>query len=162
MATKLKLPAAADLAKLLGSLFDKRIAVTKSAAPLAPSAYRGVCDYVDLEQQTLFVCVCDLPLLAGVGAALAMIPPAVAAESVRAGKPSESLRENAYEVFNIAASMFNEVDGMDLHVKLRELLVGPPVPPATLAKIAKPVTRLDFDVVVPGYPVGKLALLALG
>ena len=49
-----------------------------------------------------------------VGAALAMIPPAVLAESTSAEKPSDALRENAYEVFNIAASFFNEVDETDV------------------------------------------------
>jgi len=161
MTAKLKLPTADAIAHLLGSLFDKRIAVTKSAAPLASAAYRGVCDYVDAEQKTLFVCVCDLPALGSLGAALAMIPPAVVAESVRAGKPSDALRENAYEVFNIAASVFNDIEGAEHHVKLRELLVAPPLPPAALAKIAKPVSRLDFDVTVPGYPVGKVSVLAL-
>jgi len=162
VAGKLKLPTADAVGKLLTSLFDKRVAVTKSASLLPAASYRGVCDYIDADKKVLFVCVCDLPLMGSVGAALAMIPPAVVAESVRAGKPSDALRENAYEVFNIAASMFNEVDETEVHVKLRDLHVGPPLAPALLASFAKPVTRLDFDVTVPGYLVGKLALLALG
>ena len=58
--------------------------------------------------------VCDLALMGSVGAALAMIPPAVSAESMSAEKPSDALRENAYEVFNIAASILNEVDETDV------------------------------------------------
>lgn len=76
------------------------------------------------------------------------------------GEASDALRENAYEAFNIAASIFDEVDETEVHVKLRELVVGPPIAPAVLATFAKPVTRLDIDVTAPDYPVGKLALLA--
>ncbi len=76
------------------------------------------------------------------------------------GEASDALRKDAYEVFNIAASIFDEVDETEVHVKLRELVVGPPIAPAVLATFAKPVTRLDFDVTASDYPVGKLALLA--
>lgn len=161
MAARSPLPQPDAIAKLLGSLFDKRIHVVRATAPLAVPAYRGLCDYIDTAQTVLFVAVCDMPLLAGVGAALAMIPAGVVAEAVKSGKPSESLRENAYEVFNIAASIFNEVEGTEVHVKLRALSLAPPVPPLLLVRMAKPVSRLDLDVTVPGYPVGKLSLLAL-
>lgn len=158
---RLLLPPSDAIAKLLNPLFDKRIQVAKATSPLAVTAYRGVCDYVDPEGNTLFVLACDLALLGSVGAALAMIPPAIVAEAVKSGKPSDALRENAYEVFNIAASLFNDVEGTEVHVKLRELKVAPPVPPALTAKLAKPASRLDLDVTVPGYPLGKLSLLAL-
>jgi len=157
----LPLPQPEAIAKLLGSLFDKRIHVARSSSPLAVPAYRGLCDYIDSAQSVLFVAVCDMPLLAGIGAALAMIPAGVVAEAVKSGKPSDALRENAYEVFNIAASIFNEVEGTEIHVKLRALSLAPPVPPPLLVKMAKPASRLDLDVTVPGYPIGRLSLLAV-
>lgn len=161
MAARCPLPQPDAIAKLLGSLFDKRIHVARATSPLAVPAYRGVCDYIDASQSLLFVAVCDMPLLAGVGAALAMIPAGVVADAVRSGKPSDAIRENAYEVFNIAASIFNEVEGTEIHVKLRALSLAPPIPPPFLVKIAKPTSRLDLDVTVPGYPLGKLSLLAI-
>lgn len=161
MATRLLLPPPEAIAKLLNNLFDKRVHVARASAPFAVPAYRAVCDYVDAEQATLFACVCDVALLGSVGAALAMIPPAQVVDAVRTGKPSDALRENAYEVFNVASSIFNEVAGCEVHVKLRALTLAPPIPPALVAKLAKPTTRLDLDITVPGYPVGKLSLLAL-
>jgi len=156
---KLPLPTPDAFGRLLTGLFDKRVQVTK-IAPLAPAAYRAVGAYMDASKNVLYACACDLPLFAALGAALAMVPPAVVTEAVRSGKPSDVLRENAYEVFNIGASVFNEIDGTTVHVKLRDVVLAPPLPPALLPKITKPVSRVDLEITVPGYPAGKLSILA--
>lgn len=152
------LPVPEAIVELLAMLLGKRPKVTRSA-PLSAGAARGIATYVDAEARVVYAALVDVPFLASVGAALALIPPAVATEAVRAAKVSDALVENAYEVLNVAASVFNEIEGTTLYVKIRALDVGSPLPAESACLVAKPVGRLDLDVVVPGYPAGKLSLL---
>lgn len=153
------LPTADAFGRLVSDLMGKRVKVTKGAAFSGP-AVKGTALYVDAEKRPVYAAVADAPFLAGIGAALAMIPPAAVAEAVRAPKLPENLVENAYEVLNIAASVFNEIEGTSVHVKIESLLFAPIGAPLA-AQLGKPAGRLDLVVGVPGYPDGKLSLLAL-
>ena len=109
--------------------------------------------------------------IASVGAALAMIPPAMAVDAVKSGIVPETMMLNAQEVLNVGASIFNtqaEVASVahlttaKTHVRLAKLLFGS-ADPALLksAQTASVSLRLDTAVTTPGYPEGKLALLAI-
>ncbi len=153
------LPTADAFGRLVSDLMGKRVKVAKGAAFAGPSA-KAAAVYVDAEKQPVYAAIADAPFLAGIGAALAMIPPALVAEAIRAPKLPANLVENAYEVLNIAASVFNEIEGTPRHVKIESLLFAPLAAPLA-AQVGKPVARLDLVVGVPGYPDGKLSLLAL-
>lgn len=145
--------------RLLSGLLGKKVA-TKKGPALGPTEVRGLAPYVDTGKLVHYAAATDAPFLAGVGAALAMIPAAVAADAIRGPKLPENLVENAYEVLNIGASVFNEIDGTALHVKISKLMT-PPIPEEVVGRLGKAVARLDMLVSVPGYPDGKLTLFAL-
>jgi hypothetical protein len=147
--------------ELAGTLIGKPIRSTKVTAVLPAANVRGVATYIDAEGVVTFVAVTDAAFIASVGAALAMIPLPVVEEAIRTGKPAEGLVENAYEVLNIAASLFNEVEGATTHVKVQKLIIGP-MTPEVVKRMARPAARLDLAIGVPGYPDGKLAFVALG
>jgi hypothetical protein len=154
------LPTAAGIADLVTMLIGKKVrAVPCAALPVA--AARGLATYMDGEQKVRFVALTDMAFLAGVGAALAMIPPAVVAEAIKTGKPSPVLTENAFEVMNILSSLFNDADGKGAHIKIKGLVVVPPIPPELAPQLVKPAARLDLEFQLPGYANGKLTLLAL-
>jgi hypothetical protein len=132
-----------------------------ATTPLAVPTARGVATYVDASGKLAFVALTDMAFLAGVGAALAMIPPPVAAEAVKTGKPSPVLVENAFEVMNILSSLYNDPEGKGAHVKIRTLVVVPPIAADVAALLAKPLARLDLEMQLPGYANGKLTLLAV-
>jgi hypothetical protein len=154
------LPTPASIGDLVTMLVGKSARAGRGT-PLAASAARGVATYIDKDAKVIFVTLTDIAFLASVGAALAMIPPGVAGEAVKSGKPSAVLVENAVEVLNILASLFNDADGKGTHVKLQRLLLMPPLPPELARLVAKPTQRLDLEVTLPGYPNGKLSLLAV-
>lgn len=154
------LPTPDAFANLAGSLVGKKIKATKSTAPLLAANIRGVASYVDAGGDTKFVAVVDVALIGVIGAALAMIPLPVVTEAIRTGKPSEALVENAYEVLNVAATLFNEIEGTTLHVKVAKLVVGP-LDPELAKRLLKPAARLDMLISVPGYPDARLAFVAL-
>lgn len=160
MAAAVQLPTPEAFANLAGMLVGKKIKATKVTAPLVAAMVRGVASYVDAGGVVKFVAITDVALIGVIGAALAMIPLPVVTEAIRTGKPSEALVENAYEVLNVAASLFNEVEGSTVHVKVAKLVVGP-LEPELAKRLLKPAARLDMLISVPGYPDAKLAFVAL-
>lgn len=156
----LALPTATSLANLVTMLVGKKVRAVPTT-PLPVAAARGLATYVDAEQKVLYVALTDMAFLAGVGAALAMIPPAVVTEAIKTGKPSQVLTENAFEVMNIVASLYNDAEGKGAHLKIKGLVVVPPLPPEVAQLVAKPAGRIDLEIQLPGYANGKLTLLAL-
>lgn len=150
------LPSAPDVARLLSDLFGRDVTVKPGTAPGGPNAvaiYRGD------EDQRLCACLADLSVAANVGAALTMVPAGTAADAVKSGQLSETLRENAYEVFNILAQLFN-VSGHS-HVRLKAVtdpLASPPEDVAT--QLAGGMGRIDLAIEIAGYGGGSLSILA--
>ena len=154
------LPTAASIADLVTMLVGKKVrAVPTTPFPVASA--RGIATYVDQSQKLAFVALTDMAFLAGVGAALAMIPAGVVTEAIKSGKPAPVLTENAFEVMNILSSLYNDAEGKGTHIKIKGLVVVPPVPPDVALHLAKPVGRIDLEIQLPGYANGKLTLLAL-
>jgi hypothetical protein len=153
MSTLLTLPGADAVARLLRDLFGKAVTPKKGAA-MPSSTKMCVGAYMDDAGKLVAVGICDLPLGATMGAALALLAPGVAAEAARAGKLPEEMRDNLLEVLNVMATLFGGA-----HVRCRELLLPPAALPADVAAVvAKPGQRLDLDVTVAGYVGGKLCL----
>lgn len=152
------LPVANAVTTLVGMLVGSRPKVTKG--PACQKAH-SVATYVDASKTIVYAALADAGFLASSGAALALIPAGVVAECMKTGKPTEAMLENAYEVLNVGASLFNEIDETTLHVKLEQLTPFAQVAPGLAAKLAKPAARLDLLVTIPGYPEGKLSLIAL-
>jgi hypothetical protein len=156
------LPVANAVGTLIGSLIGARPKVAKAATPVVPGRTHSVATYIDVEKKIVYAAVADVAFVASAGAALAMIPAGVVAEAVKTGRPSDAMYENTYEVLNIGASLFNEIEDTPLHVKIEKLAPMAQVPAAVAARLAKPTARLDLSVTLPGYPEGRLSLLALG
>ncbi len=154
-----QLPSPEAFGTQAGILVGKRLKVTRGAA-LGAADVRCMASYVDAGGAVVFVIVTDVAFVASMGAALAMMPAGAVAEVLRTGKPSPALVENAYEVLNVAAALFNEVAGTSLHVKLDQVRIGP-LDASRTTLIAHPASRLDLTVTLPGYTDGRLALLGL-
>lgn len=102
--------------------------------------------------------LCDLSFIVTVGAALSMIPGGVAAEALRAGRPTDTIEENWAEVMNICSSLWNALHAA--HVTLGEHFIPPRKPPPDFAlAVRQSKTRIDMELAVPGYPTGRLSLL---
>jgi hypothetical protein len=153
------LPTADAFGNLAGMLVGKKVKAARGT-PLVTANVRGVATYSDAAGVLVFLAVTDMACLASIGAALAMIPLPMVTEAIRTGKPSEGIVENAYEVLNVAASLFNEVEGTTTHVKVGKLAIGP-LAPDLAKRLLKPAGRLDLDIGIPGYPDGKISLVAI-
>ena len=135
-----------------------------TVAPTAPFVVRAdrlatVAVYTTDDGAEGVLCLSDLSLAAGAGAALAMLEPEAAEEGVRDGTVDEALLENLHEVLNVMTSLLNPKGSS--RVKLRALH-APPLRLANDVRVAvlRPEWRLDLEVAIAGYPGGGLSFLA--
>lgn len=151
------LPSSKDVGSMLSQLLGRTVKVewSTTAVPLKAPCVTGV--YVTDEGAVAALCIVDLALACHLGAALSMIPAAVANEAVRKGALVDNLADNLHEVANVMASLFNH-DGAT-HIKLREVVVATKALPAFLpAAMAHPIARLDLTIGIQGYGGGPLVL----
>jgi hypothetical protein len=153
------LPVPKEIRDLLTDLLDREVTLSPSA-PLAPTP-KNPCTvgvYVDDRLQVTALVAFDLPLSARAGAAIGLVPAAGAEAAIEEGVLNDTLRENVYEVLNIAASLFN-VEGAD-HLRLYDAHhIGVPLPPDVLAKALTLGRREDLAVEVGGYGPGRLSVV---
>jgi len=157
-----RLPAAKAVRDLLIATVGREVAFAVDGEELTPDAPGGVivAQYVtDLGRDAALIAV-DTGLAAHLGAALALVPPAVSAEAARDGYLSDDLLDNLYEVLNIAGSLFNVGDAP--HVRLIEALYdtsSAPLPAAIDRWLRGFVPRVDAACEIHGYGAGRLSVL---
>jgi hypothetical protein len=153
------LPSPEYVARLLGGLLDKEVAVGKRelAAP-TPQAPALIGVYVTDDGEVACLCILELGLAAFAGAALSLIPARSAQESIKAGQLSEAIADNSYEILNVGARLFNSP--RTPHVTLRSAYRAPGMLPSEVTRVMSgPVGRLDLEVEIPDYGAGKMWLL---
>jgi hypothetical protein len=149
------LPTPDAVGRVLRDLFGKGVTQKKASAPLAMSPKAFAAAYRDDRDALVGICLCDIPLAATVGSALALVPPDAANAAVKTGKLPAEMLDNFREVLNILHRQFGA-----LHVQFKELVQpGDKIPPNIATGTAKPASRLDLEIVVAGYPVGRLTFL---
>ncbi|GAA2726590.1 hypothetical protein [Cellulomonas aerilata] len=156
------LPGAKDVRDLLEGMLGREVDVRTGGAMVNPGAEGGaqIGAYVDKLGALRALVVADLPLAARAGAAIALVPAGGADVAIEESRLSQALFENAYEVLNVMASLFNVGDAP--HVKLDGCWAPGEAVPADVAQwVLSYVRRLDLDVDVKGYGPGKLSVLAL-
>ena len=155
------LPGPKEIRDLLTDLLGREISLSPSS-PLAPTP-RNPCTigvYVDDLLQVTALVAFDLSLSARAGAAIGLVPVSGAETAIEEGILNDTLRDNVYEVLNIAASLFN-ADGA-VHLRLYDVHhAGVAVPGDILAKALTLGRREDLAVEVPGYGAGKLSVVLI-
>ena len=161
-AAETPLPNAKDVRDLLEGLLGRDVDVTTGGAMVDPGSAGGalVGVYVDAHLKIRALVVADLALAARAGAAIALMPAGGAEVAIEEEQLSAALYENAYEILNITASLFNG-DGAP-HVRLDTCYAPGEALPADVAPyVLAYVRRLDLDTAVKGYGPGRLSILAI-
>jgi hypothetical protein len=162
MSAQTPLPSAKAVRELIEGLIGRDVQVTTGGAMLDPKDGDGtlVGVYVDNRLALSAIVLLDLPLAAYAGAALGLVPVRVAADAVTESLLPPALSENAGELLNVMASLFN-AEGAP-HVRL-DVLYEPrqPLPADVATWVLAYVRRTDLDVEVAGYGAGRFSLLVL-
>ena len=153
-------PDAEELRALLSQLIGKPVALKAPVGPpkpnMSPQVQAMYCAADGTARATASV---DLVLAANLGAALAMMPPAAAAEAAKAGKMNELLADCCREVLNVCARLMNKPGGM--HVVLKKVTSAPDSLPADVrANMSKAPLQREYDMEVAGYGRGKIVFRA--
>lgn len=153
------LPDAPSVARTISGLIGRNATPKPgkpfAAAPRAPVVFAS---YVEAGGKLSALLVADLPLAASCGAALVMLPAVTVEEAVKAGKIADNVEENLREVLNVCAALFNS--DKTPRVTLSSVTIGEKAPDAVAALLKTPGGRLDLELAIPGYPGGRISLLA--
>lgn len=156
------LPSALAVRELLEGMVGREVEAHTGTAAVNPGADPGavVAVYVDDALALRSIVVVDLALAAHLGAAIALIPAATARTAVEDAFLPPALYENAAEILNVAASLFN-LEGAP-HVRLYQAYAPRETLPADIAQwTVSYVTRLDMAATVVGYGTGRLSVLVV-
>jgi hypothetical protein len=162
MSATTPLPSAKEVRELIESLVGRDVSVTTGGAMVDPSADGGalVGAFVDNRLALTAIVLLDLPLAAYLGASLGLVPAREAANAIEERVLPQSLSENAGEILNVLASLFN-AEGAP-HVKLDGLYEpGSPVAADVAQWVLAYLRRTDLVMDVAGYGQGKFSLLVL-
>jgi hypothetical protein len=141
------------MTELLGRDVDVAPGAPVAPTPDNPATFAV---FVDDTLQISAVIVVDLNLSAYAGTSIGLIPATTAEEAIKEKVLAQNVRDNLYEVLNIASAMFNIGDAR--HMKLYDVhYAGDPIPPAILAKGFTLGQREDLTVTIGGYGSGKIS-----
>lgn len=156
-----RMPIPEDVRDFLGDLLGKPVSVSKrpivDLAEMEADGQWLTGLYANDKDAVIGACIADLTLAANAGAALAMISEQVAKEAVAAGELGEHLRDNFYEVVNVASALLN---GPSLpHLRLTEIVDG--IPDEVVALSARAAGNKRYAITIGGYDGGVLGLIAV-
>jgi hypothetical protein len=162
MSARSPLPAGLEVRELVEGLLGRDVDVTLGAKAVDPAEPGGaiVGVYVDAALTLKALVIVDLSFAAHSGAAIALVPVHAARAAVEGGLLTPALYENAAEILNVAASLFNH-EGAP-HVRLYEAYAPrETLPPDVAQWVLAYVRRLDVEIAITGYDSGRMSVLAL-
>lgn len=162
MSDKSPLPAALEVRELLEGLLGRDVEAQVGTPPVDTRVPEGatVAAYVDDQLGLRAIVLMDLALTAFSGAAIALMPAVGAADAVEKGMITPALYDNAAEILNIMASLFNKDDAP--HVRLYEAHAPRETLPADVQRwLLAYVPRLDMELTVAGYGTGSLSVMVV-
>jgi hypothetical protein len=155
-ADRTALPPAKDVRDLLEGLLGKDVDFADGRRVTDGSGLVGV--YVDDRLGMRAVVACDLALAAYVGAAIGLMPAGGAQDAVEDGELFPVLRDNAAEVLNVMAALFNV--GSAPHLRLYgHYAAGEGMPGDVGRHLGSLGPRVDWTVSVKGYGKGELSII---
>jgi hypothetical protein len=143
---------------MLEDLLGRDVTVNLTDPALA-SDVKGmtIAVYTDQSLRLAAVLGLDLPLAANAGAALGLLPPGAAEDSVEERSLAPNLAENVKELCNIFTALLNREDAP--HLRLYQFIApGENVPGDVASQLVALGQRLDLQVEVARYGTGRLTL----
>jgi hypothetical protein len=152
-----RMPSAAQLGEFLTDLLGREITCQLVTDELAADATGLMCGtLVDESGQVGGACLAEVGTAAHAGAALAMIPRAVADDAAASGELNDNLRDNFAEVVNIMTGLVNT----PIHDHLRMSGIEAGVPDTVGDLLLMAAGRATYRLDIADYGSGRLSLFA--
>ncbi len=156
------LPTALEVRELLEGLLGRDVDAVVTSSGADPRKHPGamVGAYVDDAMQVRAIVAVDLALAASLGASIGLLGVRLAEDVLRTELLSPALYDNAAEILNVAAGLFNVVGAP--YVRLHEAYAPREVLPSDLdAKLRGLARRMDLELAISGYGGGRMSVLVL-
>ncbi|CAD7850067.1 MAG: hypothetical protein [Olavius algarvensis Gamma 3 endosymbiont] len=142
-------PTAASVISLLAMIYGDEL----NASDLDSASVSGqrIATFINDDDELVAACVCDREFVVYSGAALAMIPAGGAQDMIAENSISEAISGNFHEVMNICTKLL--MSDSSAHLRLDKTLDY-----AQQAELDTLATRLGFQVDIPGYGSGSMAI----
>jgi hypothetical protein len=158
MTTRYPLPDLAKVKLMLGLLYDGLEVRPGKKFEIAPASGAWVGLYIGDDGVPVAACVADVALAANSSAALSMLPPAVAKDAAKSKELTEVMVANLREIMNICTRLLME-DG-SAHLRLDSIHPAKSLPPPAAKLLSALQGRVDFELNVPKYGAGTLAVVS--
>ena len=157
--TTYPLPTVNMVRELLGMLFDGLVVKVGGKLDVTPKGNPYFAVYVNDQGSQAALVVSDIPFAANSGAALSMLPPNVAKDSVKSGVLTDVMIANLREVMNICTRLVLHENSP--HIRLDAVCPAAQLTPAAAAIVTSAKGRIDFEIGLGKYGGGLLAVLVL-
>lgn len=158
MAKICPLPDAEKVMSLLGLLFDGL--EVKPGGSFGREQQQGAWFGVFVTDcgAPVALCAADSGLSASFAAALSMLPPTAAKEAAKSRELSGVMIDNLREIMNISTRLM--MSDTSPHLKLDQIYSAKALPVPAAALLSGPNVRAEFQIQVPKYGGGVLALVS--
>lgn len=152
------MPDASKVRAMLGLLFEGIGIRTGKRFAVAADSGCWVGLYVTDNGAPVAACIADSAFAANAGAALSMLPATAAGVARDSRTLTEAMVDNLREVLNICTRLLMN-DGLP-HLKLEDLYRADALPERAQALLKRLRWRIDFELTLPKYGPGTLAVVS--
>lgn len=158
MTTAYPMPDASKVKSMLGLLFDGLDVKPGRKFDVAPTSGCWVGLYVSDNGTPAAACIADGALAASAGAALSMLPPGIAKDAAKSKQLTDVMVGNLREVLNICTRLL--MTDTSAHLRLAEIFPATSLPASVATVLGGQKGRIDFELTVPKYGPGTLAVIS--
>jgi hypothetical protein len=151
-------PTAFELRDLFESLLGRTVEWTGTSDHVDPIDGALIGAYTNDIGNVRALILCDIPLTAWAGSAIALLPHSGAEATIKSGLVTAAQYDNIAEILNIAASMFNRPNTP--HLRLATTYAPRETLPADVAEwTLVPASRIDGTLAIQGYGQGRISVV---
>lgn len=158
MATAYPMPDLSKVRSVLGLVFEGLQVRSGRAFDVLPGSGCWVGLYVADSGAPVAACIADSSLAAHASAALSMLPVAVARDAAATKELNELMVGNLREVLNICTRLLMSEESA--HLRLEDIYPALAMPAKVAALLGAQKGRIDFELTVPKYGLGTLAVVS--
>lgn len=158
MSTAYLMPDAAKVKSMLGMLFDGLEVKPGKRFDITCPTGNWIGLYISDAGTPVAACVADGALAANYGAALSMLSPAMAKDAAKSKELTDIMIANLREVMNICTRLLMSDDSA--HLRLEEVYSADAMPPHVAKVLGAVQNRVDFELTVPRYGAGTMAVIS--